>query len=96
MDSRTSQTVANLSAAVDELLQFKAQTSAKLTTLTHEIATLKLKYANLRSPALFEINDFEKELRGIDVKLQGMQDEISRLTADLVDFTNKLGERKEK
>lgn len=94
MDSRTQQTVASLTDAINDLLQFKAATTAKLTAITREMSVLKLKYANLRSPALFEINDFEKELRGVDTRLQSMQDEISRLTADLVDFTNKLDEKK--
>lgn len=96
MDSRTSQTVSSLSESVNELLQFKAYTASKLIALTREVANLKLKYANMRSPAIFEINDFEKELRSIEGKIQNMQDDISRLTADLVDFTNKISETKKK
>jgi hypothetical protein len=32
----------------------------------------------------------------VDGRLQSMQDEISRLTADLVDFTNKVSDKEKK
>jgi chromosome segregation ATPase len=94
MDSRTAQAIASLSRSINDLVQFQAYTRSKLNVLTKEVATLKLKYANLRSPAIFEINDFEKELRGIEGKIQKMQDDVTDLTTDLVDFTKKMGKTK--
>ena len=92
MDSRTAQAIANLSKSVNSLMQAQAYTNSKLANITREIAVLKLKYANLRSPAIFEINDFEKELRGVENKIQNMQDDVSELTADLVEFTQRISE----
>jgi chromosome segregation ATPase len=96
MDSRTAQAIASLTQSVNKLMQVQAYTNSKLINITREVANLKLKYANLRSPAIFEINDFEKELRGVEVKLQTMQNEVSELTADLIDFTEKIGEAEKK
>lgn len=96
MDSRTSSAIADLTQTVIELQQFQAESKAQLTVLSKEIASLKLKYANLRTPAVFELKDFEDELLKVEDKIAAIQQDVVEITADLVEFSNKVTKKIEK
>ena len=90
MDTQTADALSGVMDALAELERGQAYMKAKLTSLTKELAIIKVKYSNLRTPTIFQLKDYVEELRSVETKISGIQGDINQITADLVEFTNKL------
>lgn len=75
---------------ITEFKQWQSKVNAKMNSLTKEIANLKIKYANMKSPAVFELNDYEDELLKVEDKISAIQQDIVQITTDVVDLSKKL------